>query len=138
MLGVVNKLLKTKSLLTTPSNVLPLHLKWTFPPIISIFTEGDGIKSRLSSSIFSTLFMKYNMEKNWKLTRILVKKQVHDFRIFSPQLRRGELHREQKLRIPFRNRLKKQDLYCIFHFLHMLAKLLVYFFKNQVPLLSKL
>ena len=27
LLGVVNKLLKTKSLLTSPSNVLPLHLK---------------------------------------------------------------------------------------------------------------
>ena len=33
LLGVVNKLLKTKSLLTTPSNVLPLCLKQTFPPI---------------------------------------------------------------------------------------------------------
>ena len=30
LLGVVNKLLKTKSLLTTPSNVLPLHIKPTF------------------------------------------------------------------------------------------------------------
>ena len=50
MLGVVNKLLKTKSLLTSPSNVLPYSLKWTFPPIIWIFTdvEGDGIESRLS------------------------------------------------------------------------------------------
>ena len=34
LLGVVNKLLKTKSLLTTPSNVLPLHLKQTFLSII--------------------------------------------------------------------------------------------------------
>ena len=41
-----------------PSNVLPLHLKQTFPPIIWIFTEGEGdegIKSRLPSKIFSTL-----------------------------------------------------------------------------------
>ena len=38
----VNKHLKTKSLLTTPSNVLPLHRKQTFPPIIWIFTEGEG------------------------------------------------------------------------------------------------
>ena len=38
-----------------PSNVLPLHLKQTFPPIIWIFTEGDGIKSRLPFKIFSTL-----------------------------------------------------------------------------------
>ena len=34
LLGVVYKLLKTKSLLTMPSNVLPFHLKQTFPPII--------------------------------------------------------------------------------------------------------
>ena len=34
LLGVVNKLLNTKGLLTMPSNVLPLHLKKTFPSII--------------------------------------------------------------------------------------------------------
>ena len=34
LLGDVNKLLVFKSLLTTPSIVLPLHLKQTFPPII--------------------------------------------------------------------------------------------------------
>ena len=34
LLGVVNKLLKVKSLFTMPSNVLPLHLKQTLPPII--------------------------------------------------------------------------------------------------------
>ena len=41
-----------------PSNVLPLHLKQTFPPIIWIFTEGegDGIESRLPFKIFSTYF----------------------------------------------------------------------------------
>ena len=44
-------------MLTKPSNVLPLHLKQTFPPIIWIFTEGedDGIKSKLPFKIFSTL-----------------------------------------------------------------------------------
>ena len=42
LLGVVNKLLKTKSLLTSPSNVLPYYLKWTLPPIFWIFTEGEG------------------------------------------------------------------------------------------------
>ena len=36
MLGVVNKLLNIKSLLTMPSNVLPLWLKQIFPPIIQI------------------------------------------------------------------------------------------------------
>ena len=43
-----------------PSNVLLLHLKQTFPPIIWIFTEGDGIKSRLAFKIFSTLLEIYN------------------------------------------------------------------------------
>ena len=40
-----------QSLLTTPGNVLPLHLKQTFPPMFWIFTEGEGdeIKCRLSS-----------------------------------------------------------------------------------------
>ena len=57
MLGDVNKLFVFKSLLTTPSNVLPLHLKQTFPPIIWVFTEGegDGMESRLPFKIFSTL-----------------------------------------------------------------------------------
>jgi hypothetical protein len=32
--GDVNKLFVFKSLLTMPSNVVPLHLKQTFPPII--------------------------------------------------------------------------------------------------------
>ena len=51
LLGIVNKLLKTKSLLTSPNNVLPLLHNQTFPPVIWIFTEGegDGIESRLSS-----------------------------------------------------------------------------------------
>ena len=46
-----------KSLLTMPINVLPLHLKQTFLPIIWIFTEGvgDGIESRLPFKIRSTL-----------------------------------------------------------------------------------
>ena len=57
LLGQINKLFVFKSLLTTPSNVLTLHLKQTFPPIIWIFTqdEGDGIESSLSSWIFFTL-----------------------------------------------------------------------------------
>ena len=55
-MGDVNKLFVFKSLLTTPNNVLPLHLKQTFPHIIWIFTtEGEGIKSKLPFKIFSTL-----------------------------------------------------------------------------------
>ena len=59
LLGDVNKLFVFKSLLTMPSNVLPLHLKQTFPPIIWIFTEGesDGIKSRLPFKFFSSLLL---------------------------------------------------------------------------------
>ena len=37
------------------SPLQPLHLKQTFPPIIWISTDGDGIKSRLPFKIFSTL-----------------------------------------------------------------------------------
>ena len=48
-----------KSLLTTPSSVLPLHLKQTFLPIISIFTEAEGIESRLPFKTFSTLLTKF-------------------------------------------------------------------------------
>ena len=55
LLGVVHKVLNTKSLLTMPSNVLPIGPMQTFQPIISIFGEGDGIESRLPYKIFSTL-----------------------------------------------------------------------------------
>ena len=57
MLGIVNKLFVFKSLLAMTSNVLPLHLKKTFPTIIWIFAEGEGdvIESRLLFKIFSTL-----------------------------------------------------------------------------------
>jgi len=46
-----------------PSNVLPLHLKQTFPHIILIFTEGEGngIESRLPFKKFSTLKIKENI-----------------------------------------------------------------------------
>ena len=53
---------KFKNFLTRPSIVLPLHLKQTFLPIIWIFTEGegDGIESRLTFEIFSTLCITEN------------------------------------------------------------------------------
>jgi hypothetical protein len=47
--GVVNKLLKTKSLLTSRSNFLPYYLKKSFLAIIFNEGEGDGIESRLFS-----------------------------------------------------------------------------------------
>ena len=52
--GIINKLFVFKSLLTTPSNFLPLHLEQTFPPVTRVFTEGVGIESKLPSKIFST------------------------------------------------------------------------------------
>ena len=60
MLGDVSKHFVFKRLLTTPSNVLPLHLNKTFPPIIWVFTEGegDGIEPRLPFKKFSTLSLK--------------------------------------------------------------------------------
>ena len=69
MLGDVNKLFKLlkKKMLTTPSNVWPLHLKQTFPTIILIFIEGegDGMKSRLLFKIFTTLLI--SIKKNLHL-----------------------------------------------------------------------
>ena len=57
LLDVVNKILKTTKLLSSPINVLPYCLKQTFPPIIWIFNEGegDGIESNLPFKIFPTL-----------------------------------------------------------------------------------
>jgi hypothetical protein len=43
LLSVANKLLKAKSLLTSPNNVLPYYLNETFPPIIFFEGEGDRI-----------------------------------------------------------------------------------------------
>ena len=59
MLGDVNKLFVFKSMLTTPSNVLPLHLKQNYRPIIWILTggEGDWTKSKLPLYIKNNTFM---------------------------------------------------------------------------------
>ena len=70
------------------SNVLPYYLKWTFLLTIWIFTkgEGDGIKSRLSSWIFSTLpdlkegnlwFLEVSRSKQEKWRRLEWKKLCH-------------------------------------------------------------
>ena len=86
LLGIVNKLFVFKSLLTTSSNVLPLQLKQTFLPIIWIFTEseGDGIKSRLSSQVFFTLPVRFTgtmMYLLWNISINLLIKQVRSFKI---------------------------------------------------------
>ena len=54
---MISTFLFFKSSLTMPSNVLPLHFKQIFLPIISIFPEGegDGFESRLPLKIFSAL-----------------------------------------------------------------------------------
>ena len=51
LLGVVNKPM------TSPSNVLPLQFKQTFPTIIWIFAEGEGdeIESKLPFKKISSL-----------------------------------------------------------------------------------
>ena len=53
-----------KSLLTTPSNVLPVHLKPTFLPIFWIFTESDGIKSKLPFKNFLLYFVCCHKEQD--------------------------------------------------------------------------
>ena len=67
MSAEVDKLFAFKSLLTIPSNVLPLHLKQIFPPIIWIFTEseGNGIESRLPFKIFPTLIGDFQNSNFW-------------------------------------------------------------------------
>ena len=64
MLGDVGNLFFFKSLLKVPSNVFPLLLKQTFPPIVWIFTEGDGIESRLPFKIFSTLTQQFEFHNS--------------------------------------------------------------------------
>ena len=60
----INFLFSKVSLLTTPSNVMPLHPKHTFLTIIRILSEGDGngIESRLSFK-FTQIFKKSRSEK---------------------------------------------------------------------------
>ena len=60
--GWCQQTFEKKSLLTMPSNVLLLHLKQIFPPIVWFFTEGDVIESRLPFKIFSTLTI---VNLNW-------------------------------------------------------------------------
>ena len=55
MLGDVNKLFVFKSLLTMPSNVLPLHLKQTFPPIISTEVVGSNLGYLLKKFYFISI-----------------------------------------------------------------------------------
>ena len=49
-------------------------------------------------------------------------------------LPRGKSHSEQKLRIPFRNRLEKTRPISCFFLCSTHAKLLVYFFEKKFPL----
>ena len=65
-------------LLTTPSNVLPLHPEQTFPSIIWIFNEGKGDenKSRLPFTIFFTLHRPNQQFHNQFLFTSTLKKKV--------------------------------------------------------------
>ena len=50
-----------------PSNVLPLHLKQTFPPIIWIFTEGEGAWDRMEATFLKKDAFKKKFKKIWKV-----------------------------------------------------------------------
>ena len=52
LLGVVNKLLKTKSLLTSPSNVLPYYLKENLLQVIRLNIAGWCQQSFLFSKLY--------------------------------------------------------------------------------------
>ena len=88
MLGDVNKLFVFNSIVTMPSNVLPFHLKQTFPPLIWIFTEdeGDEIESRLPFKIFSTLthtvFFKWATKAKLFQVSIFLINQFHFLKSF--------------------------------------------------------
>ena len=81
LLGIVNKFFVFKSLLTTPSNVLPLYLKQTFLPIIRIFTEGDGMESRLSSYFFFTLLATYPSDIHGRNVQLITFQHYSRFQI---------------------------------------------------------
>ena len=73
MLGDVNKLFVFKSLLTTPSNVLPSHLEQTFPPIIWIWRWWD-----LNPGYRLKCFLLYYKKYFQHLTTFLMSKLVVD------------------------------------------------------------
>ena len=60
LLGIVNKLFVFKSLLTMPSNVLPLHLKQTFPPIFEF-----SLKMKVMGSIPGYFFKSFLLLANF-------------------------------------------------------------------------
>ena len=73
-----------------PRNVLPLPIKETFLPIIWIFTEGEGIESRLPYRIFSPslwqfqIFFQYNLWINlWIFKKIVLANSCADCRQIS-------------------------------------------------------
>ena len=55
-------------------NTQSLNLKQTFPPMIWIFTQGEGdeIKSRLTIKIFSTLKI-WDKPKNYRFSNDVLK-----------------------------------------------------------------
>ena len=72
--------MKAKHCLALPTNFL-LQLKQTFPPIIWIFTDGDGIEFRLPFKIFSTLTVRHlwsspHWSLLWKLKKYRIKSRI--------------------------------------------------------------
>ena len=47
--------LKTKSLLTTPGNVLPLHLVFSYQPKVQMLTTSSRILTRFNQGLFKSL-----------------------------------------------------------------------------------
>ena len=83
LLGVVNKLFVFRSLLTTSSNALPLHLKQTFPPINlnfhSRWRRWDWIQAIFLNLFYFNIFLKKILEKAIVATKsidVVVKDQV--------------------------------------------------------------
>ena len=81
----------------------PANLKQTFPPIIWIFTEGegDGIKSKLPFKIFPTLsFWKVDTYGDWVIFDIL----FHEFRKWGQYLK-GFWHLLQEIKLYISNKI---------------------------------
>ena len=91
LVGVVKTFLRTKSLLTSLSNVLPDYLKQIFPPMIWIFTQGeeDEIVSNLSSWIFSTLLKVLKFDS---ICGAICQKSSKYFNLFSMKNKNIEAH----------------------------------------------
>ena len=99
-------------LFSTPSNVLPLHLKQNFPPIIFFESEGDWIKSSLPFKIFSTLKRSVSEDDKRALGSMKRKKTGQPFNEMKKRFenkRAGIPFNEMKRIVKKQQRRKKDD-----------------------------